>query len=125
MTRILIAEDDRRIRDGLVQTLESEGYVVTAAMDGKSAIAFWKQEKFDLIVLDVMMPYLNGYDTCREIRKTDGHTPILFLTAKTEEIDKVVGLKMGGDDYVAKPFGIHELLARIEALIRRSKEWFN
>ncbi len=119
--RILIAEDDRNIRLGLVATLESEGYVATAASDGAQAQRLLAQASFDLVMLDVMMPKLSGYDVCRELRQRDARVPVLFLTAKGEEIDKVVGLKLGADDYMTKPFGVHELLARVEALLRRAK----
>ncbi len=125
IAKILIAEDDRRIREGLVATLESEKYEVLACQDGAEALSRWKQDQFDLLVLDVMMPELSGYDVCREIRKTDQTTPILMLTAKSEEIDKVVGLKLGADDYLTKPFGLHELLARVEALLRRCRAQMN
>jgi DNA-binding response OmpR family regulator len=121
IARILIAEDDANIRQGLVATLESEGYGVTAAADGAQALKLFPQEKFDLVVLDVMMPKASGYDVCRELRGRGAQVPVLFLTAKGEEIDKVVGLKLGADDYVTKPFGVHELLARVEALIRRGR----
>lgn len=119
--RILIAEDDANIRQGLVATLESEGYAVTSASDGAQALKLYPQGKFDLVVLDVMMPKASGYDVCRELRAGGARTPVLFLTAKGEEIDKVVGLKLGADDYVTKPFGVQELLARVEALLRRSR----
>ncbi len=119
--RILIAEDDANIRLGLVATLESEGYAVTAAADGAQALKLFPQEKFDLVLLDVMMPKASGYEVCRELRSRGERVPVLFLTAKGEEIDKVVGLKLGADDYVTKPFGVHELLARVEALLRRGK----
>ena len=119
--KILIAEDDANIRLGLVATLESDGYAVTAASDGAQALKLFPQEKFDLVVLDVMMPKASGYDVCRELRARGTRVPVLFLTAKGEEIDKVVGLKLGADDYVTKPFGVHELLARVEALLRRGR----
>ena len=119
--KILVAEDDTNIRTGLIATLESEGYAVTAAVDGAQALKLFPQEKFDLVILDVMMPKASGYDVCRELRARGARGPILFLTAKGEEIDKVVGLKLGADDYVTKPFGVHELLARVEALLRRSR----
>jgi DNA-binding response OmpR family regulator len=119
--KILIAEDDANIRTGLVATLESEGYAVTAAADGAQALKLFPQEKFELVVLDIMMPKASGYDVCREIRAKGARVPVLFLTAKGEEIDKVVGLKLGADDYVTKPFGVHELLARVEALLRRGR----
>ncbi|ATC65206.1 DNA-binding response regulator [Nibricoccus aquaticus] len=119
--KILIAEDDANIRLGLTATLESEGYDVTAAGDGAQALKLFAQGKFDLVILDVMMPKASGYDVCRDLRAKGERVPVLFLTAKGEEIDKVVGLKLGADDYVTKPFGVHELLARVEALLRRSR----
>jgi DNA-binding response OmpR family regulator len=120
--RILIAEDAPAIRHGLQATLESEGYAVVAAADGAQAARLFPQEKFDLVILDVMMPRLSGYDACREIRARDTRVPVMFLTAKGEEIDKVVGFKLGADDYVTKPFGVQELLARVETLLRRARE---
>lgn len=119
--RILVAEDDPNIRLGLVATLESDGYAVTAAADGAQALRLYPQQKFDLVLLDIMMPRQSGYDVCRELRARGARVPVMFLTAKGEEIDKVVGLKLGADDYLTKPFGVHELLARIEALLRRSR----
>jgi DNA-binding response OmpR family regulator len=119
---VLIGEDDANLRHGLVATLESDGYDVTAASDGAQALKLFPQGKFDLVILDVMMPRQNGYDVCRELRGQGATVPILFLTAKGEEVDKVVGLKLGADDYVLKPFGVHELLARVEALLRRSRQ---
>jgi DNA-binding response OmpR family regulator len=119
--KILIAEDDANIRLGLVATLESDGYGVVAAADGAQALRLFAQEKFDLVMLDVMMPKASGYDVCRDLRARGARMPVLFLTAKGEEVDKVVGLKLGADDYVTKPFGVHELLARVEALLRRGR----
>jgi DNA-binding response OmpR family regulator len=119
--KLLIAEDDANIRAGLVATLESEGYDVTAAADGAQALKLFPQEKFELVLLDIMMPKASGYDVCRELRARGARVPVLFLTAKGEEIDKVVGLKLGADDYVTKPFGVKELLARVEALLRRAR----
>jgi DNA-binding response OmpR family regulator len=119
--KILIAEDDTNIRLGLTATMQSEGYAVIAAGDGAQALKIFGQEKFDLAILDVMMPKVSGYDVCRELRARGERVPVLFLTAKGEEIDKVVGLKLGADDYMTKPFGVHELLARVEALLRRSR----
>jgi len=121
MTRILVVEDEDHIRNGLVDTFESEGYQVDATSDGEQALAKTKKCSYDLVVLDVMMPQMSGYDVCRELRRYDVYTPVLMLTAKGEEIDKVVGLQLGADDYVTKPFGIHELLARVSALLRRSR----
>lgn len=119
--KVLIAEDDISLRQGLVDLLEGEGYAVTPTADGKEALDAFGAERPDLVLLDVMMPEMSGYDVCREIRKQDTHTPIIMLTAKGEEIDKVVGLELGADDYVTKPFGLHELRARISAVLRRSK----
>lgn len=119
--KILIAEDDANIRQGLMATLESEGYAVTPASDGAQALRLFPQEKFDLVVLDIMMPKASGYDVCRDLRTRGSRVPVLFLSAKGEEIDKVVGLRLGADDYVTKPFGVHELLARVEALLRRGR----
>lgn len=119
--RLLLAEDESNIRLGLIATLESEGYAVTAASDGAQALRLFGQEHYDLVLLDVMMPKVSGYDVCRDLRARGTRVPILFLTAKAEEIDKVVGLKLGGDDYLTKPFGVQELLARVEALLRRSR----
>lgn len=118
--KILVAEDDPHIRMGLKDTLESEDYIIVEAADGNQAIALFKTQSFDLALLDIMMPEKSGYDVCREIRAIDQQVPIIMLTAKGEEIDKVVGLELGADDYVTKPFGIHELLARISAVLRRS-----
>ena len=117
---ILIAEDEAPLRQGLVDLLEGEGYRVTAAADGSEALRCFADERPDLVLLDVMMPEQSGYDVCRAIRKTDSLTPILMLTAKGEEIDKVIGLDLGADDYISKPFALHELRARINAALRRS-----
>ena len=119
--RVLIAEDDANLRQGLIDLLEGEGYAVSSAGDGQKALNCFRQEAPDLVLLDVMMPEMSGYDVCREIRKNDSRTPIIMLTAKGEEIDKVVGLELGADDYVTKPFGLHELRARIAAVLRRSQ----
>jgi DNA-binding response OmpR family regulator len=121
MSRILIAEDDAHVRQGLIDTLESEGYQVVAAAQGREAMAVFPQQAFDLVILDIMMPGASGYDVCREIRRRDSHVPVIFLSAKSEEIDKVIGLELGADDYVTKPFGIRELLARVAARLRSSR----
>ena len=118
--RILVAEDDAHILEGLETTLASEGYAVEAVADGEAALAAWRRERPALLILDIMMPVRNGYDVCRVIRATDARLPILMLSAKSEEIDKVLGLQLGADDYVTKPFGIHELLARVAAALRRA-----
>ena len=117
---ILVAEDDAHILAGLVDTLESEAYRVTASKNGKEAIALFQSGTFDLVLLDIMMPGLSGYDVCRAIRKENEQIPVIMLTAKSEEIDKVLGLELGADDYITKPFGVHELLARIKAVLRRT-----
>jgi DNA-binding response OmpR family regulator len=119
---ILIAEDDQNIRMGLVDTLESEGYQATPAEDGEQALRLFKTNSFDLILLDIMMPGKSGYDACREIRSMDDEIPVIMLTAKGQEIDKVVGLQLGADDYITKPFGLHEFLARIQAVLRRCRK---
>ena len=119
--RILVAEDDAAILTGLVDLLEGEGFAVETAGDGAAAIARWNEARPDLILLDVMMPEKNGFDVCREVRRRDSLTPVIMLTAKGEEIDKVVGLELGADDYVVKPFGANELLARIRAVLRRGR----
>ncbi len=119
--RILIAEDDAAILTGLADLLEGEGFSVDKAADGAEALVKWNQARPDLILLDVMMPEKSGFDVCREIRKRDAATPVIMLTAKGEEVDKVVGLELGADDYVVKPFGANELLARIRAVLRRGR----
>lgn len=121
VVRILVAEDDLNIRVGLVATLESEGYVVDEAADGLEAQQMTERNIYDLVMLDVMMPNLSGYDLCRALRTQNPCLPIMMLTARSEEIDKVMGLKLGADDYITKPFGIAELLARVAALLRRAK----
>jgi DNA-binding response OmpR family regulator len=122
MKRILVAEDDANIRETLADLLSGEGYEVKTAADGEAAVAAWRgaSEPFDLIMLDVMMPGKSGYDVCREIRASGSRVAVLMLSAKGEEIDKVIGLELGADDYVTKPFGVRELLARVAAAIRRS-----
>ena len=120
--RILIAEDDANIRLGLIATLESEGYDVTAASAGEQALKLYPQQKYDLVILDVMMPKVSGYDGCRELRRADARTPVMLLTAKGEEIDRILGLELGADDYIVKPFSPREVLARIKAVLRRFAE---
>ena len=118
---ILLVEDDRSILTGLRDLLEGEGYAVVTAEDGEEALRVYEREKPTLILLDIMIPEKSGYDVCRDIRKKDEKTPILMLTAKGQEVDKVVGLEMGADDYIVKPFGVSELLARVRAGLRRSR----
>ena len=116
---ILFADDDPVTLDGLQLCAEREGFRVLKARDGQEAWDLWLKHKPDLCCLDVMMPGLDGYEVCRRIRAHDSHAPILFLSAKSEEVDVVVGLQLGADDFVRKPFGRHELLARIRAALRR------
>lgn len=120
MSTILLAEDDAPIREGLVLTLKSEGYAVRAAANGAEALALFAEARPDLLLLDVMMPKKSGWDVCAEVRRADPSVPILFLTAKAEERDKVLGLGLGADDYIVKPFGVPELLARVAAALRRA-----
>jgi DNA-binding response OmpR family regulator len=117
---ILIVEDDAAILSGIVDLLEGEGFKVASARDGEKALRLYKSQKPALILLDIMIPEKSGYDVCKEIRRSDPYTPIVMLTAKSEEIDKVVGLEIGADDYVVKPFSVRELLARIRAALRRA-----
>lgn len=118
---ILVVEDDAHIRLGLCDTLRAEGYDVTECGDGAQALPLLRQRATHLVVLDIMLPHKSGYDLCREIRAARDSTPILMLSAKGQEIDKVVGLELGADDYVTKPFSIRELLARVHALLRRTE----
>ena len=117
--KILVAEDDLHIRNGLIEILEREGYSTLAARDGKEALQVYLNKSPDLICLDIMMPEVNGYDVCREIRKRDPLIPVIFISAKSEEVDKVVGLELGADDFIMKPFGVREVIARIRAVTRR------
>lgn len=117
--KILIAEDDTYIREGLYDLLNQEGYEVIATENGEKALEAFHLKKPQFIILDIMMPLLDGYSVCREIRKKDETIPIIFLSAKSEEIDHVIGLELGADDYINKPFGTREVIARIRAITRR------
>jgi DNA-binding response OmpR family regulator len=117
--RILIVEDEPNMSRGLRDNLEFEGYEVQTADDGAAGLSMVLSESFDLVLLDVMMPKLSGFDVCRKVREAGIDVPIIFLTAKGEEIDKVVGLELGSDDYITKPFSVRELLARVKAILRR------
>lgn len=117
--KVLIAEDDRNIRLGLEEILRDEGYQTVLAEDGRQALELFRRESPDFLCLDIMMPGVNGYEVCREIRRSDAHVPIVFISAKSEEIDRVLGLELGADDYILKPFGVREVLARIRAVTRR------
>jgi DNA-binding response OmpR family regulator len=118
--RVLVAEDDGNMRRGIVEVLEGEGYDTVAVADGQEAVDTYLGGTFDFVCLDIMMPELDGYEVCRRIRAHDAAIPIIFLSAKSEEIDKVVGLELGADDYVMKPFGVKEFTARIRAVCRRA-----
>lgn len=119
MTSILIVEDDQTVREMLALNLKAEGYAVTVVADGEQGLAAARAQRYDLIVLDVMLPKLDGISLCRLIRK-DSNAPILLLTARGTEVDKIIGLESGADDYIVKPFGLGEFLARVRAALRRS-----
>jgi len=118
--RILLVEDEPGLVLTLTDRLTSEGFTVETARDGEAGLARATGESFDLIILDVMLPRKNGFDVCRDLRQQNVQTPVIMLTARGQVVDKVVGLKLGADDYVTKPFEMMELLARIEALLRRA-----
>ena len=118
--RILIAEDDTHTREALRQILTSEGHNVIATANGAEAMTAFRSEKPDFVCLDIMMPELSGYDVCRAIRRMDERVPVLFLSAKSEEVDRVLGLELGADDFLGKPFGVREFIARIQAIARRA-----
>ncbi len=117
---ILVAEDQTDIRDLLVLNLRGAGYDVTAVADGQAALASQNEQSSDLLVLDLMMPGLDGLEVCKALRARGRSTPILMLTAKSTELDRVLGLELGADDYLTKPFSLPELLARVKALLRRA-----
>jgi len=118
--RILVVEDDESIRYGLLEVLAGEGFETLACARGDEAEGAVARELPDLVLLDVMLPGKNGFDICRDLRAGGCRVPVLMLTAKGQELDKVVGLESGADDYVTKPFGVHELIARVRALLRRA-----
>ncbi|HLJ26365.1 MAG TPA: response regulator transcription factor [Candidatus Angelobacter sp.] len=120
-TKILVVEDDVNIRFGLVELLTSEGFAVEACSRGDETLAAVQQQRPSLIVLDVMLPGLSGYEICKQLRAQSYQGLILMLTAKGQEMDKVIGLELGADDYVTKPFGLRELTARVHALLRRNR----
>jgi DNA-binding response OmpR family regulator len=119
MKKILIIEDELNMVNGLKDNLEFDGYEVEIAMEGGSGLERILGNKYDLILLDIMLPQISGFDICKAVRKEGINTPIVLLTAKGEEIDKVLGLELGADDYITKPFSLRELLARIKAILRR------
>jgi two-component system alkaline phosphatase synthesis response regulator PhoP len=118
--RILLVEDEPGLVMTLTDRLRSEGYTVETAGDGNAALHRALGESFDLIILDVMLPERNGFDVCRDLRQQNNRTPVMMLTARGQIVDKVIGLKLGADDYLTKPFEMLELLARVEALLRRA-----
>lgn len=120
MYKILVADDEQKIREVIKEYAEYEGHTVYEAVDGMQAVDMAKEQDFDIIIMDVMMPRLDGFSACKEIRKFK-NTPILMLSARTEEYDKLFGFEMGVDDYVVKPFSPKEVLARINAIIKRNK----
>jgi len=123
MDKILIIEDDKAILMGLKDDLEFEGYKVSIAFDGKQGLKQAMAQEFQLIVLDILLPELNGFEVCKKLREAEVNTPILMLTAaKTDEMDKVMGLELGADDYVTKPIGSREMVARVKAILRRTRQ---
>ncbi|MBV9103671.1 MAG: response regulator transcription factor [Candidatus Eremiobacteraeota bacterium] len=118
--KILVVDDESAILQTLRFNLEKSGYLVATAGDGRSAVALATTERPDLVIMDIMLPVLDGVEACKEIRKTSG-VPIIMLTAKDQEIDKVLALELGADDYVTKPFSLHEFLARVRARLRRQE----
>jgi DNA-binding response OmpR family regulator len=121
MSVILVVEDDPAILRGLADNLQFESYSVLTAADGETGYRLAREKKPDLIVLDLMLPRMSGYEVCRKLRSEGIETPILMLTARGEEADRVLGLDLGADDYVSKPFSVRELLARIRAVLRRAQ----
>ncbi len=121
MTKVLVIEDNANLAFGLTRSLESEGYEVESAEDGTRGLSLARSCGADLIVLDLMLPEIDGYSLLRQLREGGSDVPVLILTARSEEADKVVGFRLGADDYVTKPFGLSELLARVEAILRRAR----
>lgn len=119
MSKVLIVEDEAAMRMGLKDNLEFESYEVEVAIDGAEGLQKVTNNQYDLVILDVMMPKMSGFDVCKAMRKNGDMTPVIFLTAKSEEIDKVLGLELGADDYMTKPFSLRELIARVKAILRR------
>ena len=121
MRKVLVIEDDINLQDLIAIHLKDLDCDITRCMDGQSGLDAALSESYDLIVLDIMLPEMDGLDVCRQIRMSQNHTPILMLTAKSEEIDKVLGLETGADDYMTKPFSVREFIARVKVIFRRSK----
>lgn len=122
MKNILLVEDDYEIRELLKLHFDTQLYHLASSATGKDALQQLAEEKFDLVILDITLPDMNGMELCKKFRKNNGHTPIMMLTCRGEETDKVLALELGADDYVTKPFGILELMARTKALLRRADQ---
>ncbi len=122
-SEILLVEDEENLAHGLEYNLTEEGYNVTRAKDGREAIKFFDENEYDLIVLDIMLPYFNGFEIAKHVREKQPQMPILMLTARTQVEDRVKGLEIGADDYLTKPFHLKELLLRIKGMLRR-KKWY-
>jgi DNA-binding response OmpR family regulator len=122
-SRILLVEDEENLAVGLEYNLIEEGYDVKWAKNGREAVDFYISEKFELVILDIMLPYINGFEIAERIRNTDPQMPILMLTAKTESADRIKGLEKGADDYLTKPFHLDELLLRVKGMLKR-KSWY-
>ncbi|GBD88001.1 sensory transduction protein regX3 [bacterium BMS3Abin03] len=122
-SRILLVEDEETLAVGLEYNLSEEGYTVSWAKDGKEALKFFDHEIFDLIILDIMLPYINGFEIAEKVRERDPQIPILMLTARTTKDDRVKGLETGADDYITKPFHLEELLLRVKRMLKR-KKWY-
>jgi len=122
-SRILLVEDEETLAVGLEYNLTEEGFLIKWARNGREAIEIFEKEKFDLIILDIMLPYLNGFEVAEIIRRTDPQIPVLMLTAKTESDDKIKGLEKVADDYMTKPFHLQELLLRVKGMLKR-KNWY-
>jgi two-component system alkaline phosphatase synthesis response regulator PhoP len=120
---ILIVEDEEHLAEALAHNLQFEGYTTTVAYDGEEGLRLAQSIQFDLIILDIMMPKLDGLEVCRRIRATGNRVPVLFLTARSSDADRLLGLKVGADDYIAKPFLLEELILRIQGIFRR-QDWY-
>ena len=120
---ILLVEDEETLAIGLEFNLQAEGYQVDLAADGRQALNLYKPGKYDLIVLDLMLPYVDGFEVARQVREQDIRQPILMLTARTQTVDKIRGLQAGADDYLTKPFHLQELLLRVQGMLKR-KSWY-
>jgi len=120
--RVLLVDDDTQLTEMLAEYLEPEGLSIAAVASGTQGLRRAQQEEYDLIVLDVMLPGLSGFDLLRQLREAGIHTPVLMLTARGDDVDRIVGLEMGADDYLPKPFNPRELLARVKAILRRTRE---